>query len=393
MSDVESPRLPGVDDDPIPDGPPARFTRPWEQPLDQAEPNDDEPGDRDTSADDEELDLSISEQIYLSATTAEYRDLAEEVARTSQEEPINRPAVAAAIAGVGSGLVDFEDVTGQKGISEEEVEHVEQAATSDLTMRVITALVLIGLFLGTLILGGWWFTLFVTVVMVVALGEFYSTLRREGYVPLALFGLLGVVGAGLSAQGGRPSAILVSILLAALAVILFMSVVPRRRALDNAALTVLGSAWVALLGFAVIIGRSQSAIALILLVVLVSALFDIGSYFVGRAFGRTRMAPVISPRKTWEGFVGGAIAAAGTAAILATVDFFPIEMGQAMILSLLVVVLAPLGDGAESMIKRSLGVKDMGNALPGHGGMLDRIDSLLFVLPAVYLFFHFAGLL
>jgi phosphatidate cytidylyltransferase len=79
--------------------------------------------------------------------------------------------------------------------------------------------------------------------------------------------------------------------------------------------------------------------------------------------------------------------------VLSTVDFFPVTMVQALILALLVVVLAPLGDGAESMIKRSLGVKDMGNVLPGHGGMLDRVDALLFVLPAAYLFFQASGLL
>ncbi|HUO45369.1 MAG TPA: phosphatidate cytidylyltransferase [Acidimicrobiia bacterium] len=394
MSDVESPRLPGIESDSSADSPPPPFSRPWEQPLDQADEESPESGQESDGSDDEPgEEPAISEQNYLSATTAEYRDLAEEVARSAQSEPVNRPAVAASMAGVGSGLVDFEDVTGLKGVSEEEIEHVEQAATSDLTMRIISAVVLVGLFLGTLVMGGWLFTLFVTLVMVVALGEFYSTLRRDGFVPLALFGLLGVAGAGLFAHGGSPSAIVVSIVLSALAVILFVSVVARRRALDNAAVTVMGAAWVALLAFAVIIGRSESAVSLILLLVLVSAFFDIGSYFVGRAFGRTPLSPVLSPRKTWEGLIGGVVAATGVAAVLSTVDFFAISMGQALVLALLVVTLAPLGDAAESMIKRVLGVKDMGNVLPGHGGMLDRIDSLLFVIPAAYVFFFLSGLL
>lgn len=394
MSDVESPRLPGIESDSSADSPPPPFSRPWEQPLDQADEESPESGQEPDGSDHEpEEEPAISEQNYLSATTAEYRDLAEEVARSAQSEPVNRPAVAASMAGVGSGLVDFEDVTGLKGVSEEEIEHVEQAATSDLTMRIISAVVLVGLFLGTLVMGGWLFTLFVTLVMVVALGEFYSTLRRDGFVPLALFGLLGVAGAGLFAHGGSPSAIVVSIVLSALAVILFVSVVARRRALDNAAVTVMGATWVALLAFAVIIGRSESAVSLILLLVLVSAFFDIGSYFVGRAFGRTPLSPVLSPRKTWEGLIGGVVAATGVAAVLSTVDFFAISMGQALVLALLVVTLAPLGDAAESMIKRVLGVKDMGNVLPGHGGMLDRIDSLLFVIPAAYVFFFLSGLL
>ncbi|HEU4749714.1 MAG TPA: phosphatidate cytidylyltransferase [Acidimicrobiia bacterium] len=399
MPDLGSPRLPGMEPETPTEG--TRFTRPWEQPLDESpeeEESEEEVSEQPTDGVDDLMDYddeasTISEEVYLSATTAEYRDLAEEVARAEYEEPFSRPAVAASIAGVGSGLVDFEDVTGLKGVSEEEIEHVEQAAASDLTLRVISALVLVGLFMATLFLGGWWFTAFIALVMVVALGEFYATLRRHGFVPLAVFGLAGVVGSAIAAHVGGPGPVLVTMVLSAVLVVLFFSVVSRRRPLDNAAVTVLGAVWVAQLSFAVIIGRSEQAASLILLLVLIAALFDIGGYFVGKAFGRQPIAPVLSPRKTWEGFVGGVVAAAGSAAVLSTVDWFPVTTAQALVLSILVVVLAPLGDGAESMIKRSLGVKDMGTVLPGHGGMLDRVDALLFVVPAAYVFFLSANLL
>lgn len=403
MPDLGSPRLPGMEPETPTEG--TRFNRPWEQPLDESpeeeeseESVEEEASEQPTDGVDDLMDYddeasTISEEVYLSATTAEYRDLAEEVARAEYEEPFSRPAVAASIAGVGSGLVDFEDVTGLKGVSEEEIEHVEQAAASDLTLRVISALVLVGLFMATLFLGGWWFTAFIALVMVVALGEFYATLRRHGFVPLAVFGLAGVVGSAIAAHVGGPGPILVTMVLSAVLVVLFFSVVSRRRPLDNAAVTVLGAVWVAQLSFAVIIGRSEQAASLIILLVLIAALFDIGGYFVGKAFGRQPIAPVLSPRKTWEGFVGGVVAAAGAAAVLSTVDWFPVTTAQALVLSILVVVLAPLGDGAESMIKRSLGVKDMGTVLPGHGGMLDRVDALLFVVPAAYVFFLSANLL
>ncbi len=81
------------------------------------------------------------------------------------------------------------------------------------------------------------------------------------------------------------------------------------------------------------------------------------------------------------------------AALLSTVDYFILDLRHALILTAIVVVLAPLGDAAESMIKRSLGVKDMGSVLPGHGGMLDRIDAFLFVVPFAYLYFRTIGLL
>lgn len=394
MPDPESPRLPGMEPETPADG--TRFTRPWEQPLDEAEveaPEQPTEGVDDLMGYEDDDASTISQEVYLSATTAEYRDLAEEVARAEYEEPFSRPAVAASMAGVGSGLVDFEDVTGLKGVSEEDIEHVEQAAASDLTLRVITALVLVGLFMGTLFLGGWWFTAFIALVMTVALGEFYSTLRRHGFVPLAVFGLTGVLGSAIAGHVGGAGPILVTLVLSVVAVVLFFSVVSRRRPLDNAASTVLGAVWVAQLSFAVIIGRSAQGASLIILLVLITALFDIGGYFVGKAFGRQPLAPVLSPKKTWEGFVGGVVAAVGSAAVLSTVDWFPVDTVQALVLAILVVVLAPLGDGAESMIKRSLGVKDMGTVLPGHGGMLDRIDALLFVVPAAYVFFLTAGLL
>jgi phosphatidate cytidylyltransferase len=157
--------------------------------------------------------------------------------------------------------------------------------------------------------------------------------------------------------------------------------------------TIFGAAWVSLLAYAILIGRSPHSVPLVILLVLLVATYDIGSYFLGKTMGRHRMAPVLSPQKTWEGYAGGIILAGAIAAFLSTVDWFPIDLNQALSLAVIVVTLSPIGDSAESLIKRSLGVKDMGSVLPGHGGMLDRIDGLLFVVPAVYLYFRAVGLL
>ena len=85
--------------------------------------------------------------------------------------------------------------------------------------------------------------------------------------------------------------------------------------------------------------------------------------------------------------------ATAAASFMSTVDYFPLSLSQALVLTLLVVVLSPVGDAAESLVKRSLGVKDMGAVMPGHGGLLDRLDGLLFVVPAAYVFFRSAGLI
>ena len=128
---------------------------------------------------------------YITATTQEYRGLADEVSKASETE-WEQQAVAAAVPGVESGLVGFEDVGAAATESEESYEALEQAASSDLTMRIASALVIFGLFAGSLLLGGWWFSGFVILVMIVAVGELYATLRTRKYRPLALFGLVGV---------------------------------------------------------------------------------------------------------------------------------------------------------------------------------------------------------
>jgi CDP-diglyceride synthetase len=334
----------------------------------------------------------FTNEDYQAATTREYQGLAEEIARAAAED-VERQAVSASMPGVGSGLIGFDDVTGVRGPSEEEVELEEQQRASDLTMRVGTAVVLVGIFLGSLLLGRIWFTAFVLAVMILSLGEFYATTRSRGYSPAALFGFLGMFGIAIGTLRSGVIAIGVSLTLVLVVVGLFYAATGRRNPVENAALTVMGAAWVGLLGFAIALVRQAEAAGvdptgLILFVVLVTAVFDAGSYFSGRAFGRRLMAPKVSPKKTWEGFLGGAIAAVLLAAVLSTFrDIFSISFIQSLMMTGMIVVLAPLGDAAESVVKRSLDVKDMGSLLPGHGGMLDRIDALLFVVPGAYIMF------
>lgn len=364
-----------------------RFVRPWEDDTSGSsggvEPEDALFG--------EDAEDPFDHIDYFSATTSEYRRLAEEVSRTSREET-RRQAVAAAIPGVNTGLVGFEDVTGEKGISEEEVELEEQRRASDLTLRIGTAVVLIGLFLASLALNGAWFTGFVTLVMLISLGEFYATLRSAGWAPVALFGLIGVVAMGVAVHRSGLGSVPGWLAAVAVAVALFYSVVRRRRPLENASLTVFGLAWISLLAPAIALGRSERAIGLVLLLVAVTAGFDVGAYFVGRGFGRRPLAPQISPKKTIEGLIGGVVSAVLVAAVLSTFPLFdPLDLTRALGFAALVSVAAPLGDAAESVVKRALGVKDMGSILPGHGGMLDRIDAFLFVVPSAYLFFSLVG--
>ena len=330
---------------------------------------------------------------YTGSTTHEYQGLAEEVSRAAETE-WEQQAVAATVPGVGSGLVGFEDVTGARVDTEESHEATEQAATSDLAMRVASSLVVFGMFLGSLLLGGWWFTAFVILVMVVAVGEFYATVRTDDSRPLALFGLLGVVFMGVGAHTSGPVAMAGWAAGFAVATVLFLALSPRRQPLEDAAVTIGGMVWVGMLSFAILVAFGAQPVAYILFVVLLVAANDIGAYFVGRSFGRRKLSPLISPSKTVEGLVGGLIAGLVVASILATFPAWEaIGIAKALVAGAVVGVVAPIGDAVESMVKRSLGVKDMGSVLPGHGGMLDRIDGFLFAAPVIYYLFRGFGLL
>jgi len=117
--------------------------------------------------------------------------------------------------------------------------------------------------------------------------------------------------------------------------------------------------------------------------IVAGVLNDVGALIAGRWFGRHLLAPEVSPKKTWEGLVGGTILTiAGSVLIVGHIH--PWTLPKAALLGVVVSVVAPVGDLCESLVKRDLSLKDMGSLLPGHGGMLDRFDALLFVLPATY---------
>ncbi len=127
----------------------------------------------------------------------------------------------------------------------------------------------------------------------------------------------------------------------------------------------------------------RHGIAFVLAAVIVTVADEVASLLVGSAMGRHPLAPSISPNKSWEGVIGGALAAILVSVVV--VHFIhPWTVSKALIYGIVVAVVAPLGDLSQSMIKRNLGIKDMGHLLPGHGGVFDRVDGLLFVMPATY---------
>ncbi len=304
----------------------------------------------------------FTREDYIKATTQEYRGLAEAIEEASREK-LELQAVAASMPGLDSGVVGFEDVTGEQPPAE------EPRQPSDLSMRVVSGVVLVSVLVVAVVLGGFWLWLFIASIVLVALGEFYATVRRNGFAPVAVFGLLGGLGlfvAAYVAEASAPLAIAGALGLTGVAVTFWYAVVPRRNPLANATLTIFGVGWVAgLMGFAVPIVLAPSYRQLIVALVGATALLDAASYFAGRSFGRTKLAPSLSPGKTVEGLVGGIVAAFGFGAVISLIDWFGFDLKTGLLLAGVVSVSAPLGDLAESMLKRALNTKDMGAIGPG----------------------------
>jgi CDP-diglyceride synthetase len=172
----------------------------------------------------------------------------------------------------------------------------------------------------------------------------------------------------------------------------FGMVAERRNPMMSTGLTVLGTVWIGGMGaFLFEMVKADDYGWLIVATIVTVALMDVASFFFGRRVGRHRLALQVSPRKTVEGLIGGMFVA-----ILVGVAFGlrePFDLGSGLALGAVVAVAAPFGDLAVSAMKRSIGVKDMGTLLPGHGGLLDRIDAMLFVIPLAWIVFQWTGLL
>jgi phosphatidate cytidylyltransferase len=256
---------------------------------------------------------------------------------------------------------------------------------SPLLSRVAVIVAGLPLVLFAAYYGGWALLALAAPGALLALLELYRMARTLR--PLVLAGYGGALAAVLGASLGGPEWMLGGFMLTLLLAFLFAAVSETRQSTTVAVgATVLGAAWVGLgLGFLILLRDLEPDGRLLLITLLVTVFAaDTFAYLGGRLAGRHRMAPAISPGKTWEGFVAGVVAGV-LATWLALNDAFTAIVGwEAFLLGGIIVLAAVAGDLFESMVKRDLGVKDSGRALMGHGGVLDRIDSIVFAAPAAY---------
>lgn len=265
-------------------------------------------------------------------------------------------------------------------------------------LRVLTALVGMPIVLAVVWLGGWWAFATAALLALLAIYELHRMMLHEGYHPVILvsfaLALLFLVAAMFPQQRLPLLEIGISVALLISFVVLFF-----RKKLDGAMID-----WSLTMAIAVYLGWPMALLLMLRgyqtgvstglwwLLTLFGGVwgFDTGAFFAGHAFGRHKLAPRISPGKTWEGVFGGLIFSIAAALLFTTLPL-GVPWFLAVLLGLLVGVAAVLGDLAESLIKRQTHVKDSGQFFPGHGGVLDRIDSLLFAVLVIFVFAQLLG--
>jgi phosphatidate cytidylyltransferase len=274
--------------------------------------------------------------------------------------------------------------------------------TALLALPVLILSIVLPYFLPQLPQADWLFIIIAAFALVAGLFEFFSLTKKLELKADASIAYLGAaaffVAFLFDAPTKAPDLLLLTVvlfLIAVLATQTFRFQKDFSKMLTGAGVTVLGVFYVVFLGGFIVSTRvgfenyhllSTKLLGYFFLVAMGS---DVGAYFIGKKFGKRKLVPVISPNKTWEGLIGGILLAIGFAA-LSTVWFFPELPFQVSIpLAIVMAVVGTAGDLVESAIKRGAGAKDAASILPGHGGLLDRLDSLLFNAPVLYYFARF----
>ncbi len=254
-----------------------------------------------------------------------------------------------------------------------------------MAARLLSAAVGIPILTGAVWLGGAWLAALVAVAAATAYVELHRLLAAKDTSPSLVLGLLFTLALALNGQfeGRYALAVLAVGLLSSLAWQAACGV--RTGGVTAWAASMAGPLYIGVpLGFALLLRAQDGGRDWLLLVLLVTFAADTAAYLVGRPLGKHRMAPTISPKKTWEGAAGGLVGAVGVSVLASAVLATSLAWWQALALGLVLGIVAQAGDLAESALKRALNAGDASRLIPGHGGVLDRLDSIVFTLVVMY---------
>jgi phosphatidate cytidylyltransferase len=264
-----------------------------------------------------------------------------------------------------------------------------------LKHRIITTAVGVPVIILAIWFGDPWFSLFIAAAALAGTYEFYRMAGFDRREPLLFLGLLWSLALVLSPHYRNPEFLPMVVTFILLISLICLLVRPsREKAFRDWAWTIVGALYAGwMLSYWLNLRGLEDGRNWVYLAMLTTFASDTGAYFVGRSKGKRKLVPTISPAKTWEGAIGGLVSAVLASVVIATTlklispvlgDPFAFEYWQIILLGFLVSLFAQLGDLVESLLKRNIGVKESGDLLPGHGGVLDRFDSLIFVGAVVY---------
>jgi phosphatidate cytidylyltransferase len=263
-----------------------------------------------------------------------------------------------------------------------------------LNQRVSSALIAIPLALLVVILGRAYLAATLLVFGIMAVREFYDLAQFSGYGPLEQVGILGVIAfVAFGYLGMQQTVGIVVTCIVILSLTWQTLAFGGQNSIANSAITLLGSVYVGLpMAGALMLrytGGEQAGFGYLLMAILTVWATDTGAYYGGKALGKRRLAPRVSPNKTCEGAIIGLACGVATGVVVrwlgAALMWWPhLGLGHSLVLAVITSLSGQMGDLAESAFKRSAEVKDSGVFMPGHGGVLDRLDSLLLAIPLVY---------
>lgn len=269
---------------------------------------------------------------------------------------------------------------------------------ANLITRSLTGIIFVVVILGSVIAGTWVFAILFLFISILAQLEFYHLLNNGSYKPQTYFGLgagiflYGTIAAGALGIGGITGINIIMLNFIPLVMVFVLALYSKSAdPFSDIGLTLTGILYIALpLGllnyfYLPSLLPNGDSYGVLLGFFLILWLNDTAAYLIGSALGKHRLFERISPKKSWEGSIGGALFAIFTAWPLSNY-FTDILLWQWLVIAIIIVVFGTLGDLVESMLKRSLGIKDSGNILPGHGGILDRFDAVLLSAPVVFVF-------
>jgi len=263
------------------------------------------------------------------------------------------------------------------------------------TGRSVSTATLTGIAMGVVVLvlfelGTWPVAILIMGILGLAAAEAYAVYRSVGAHPATILGIVGTVTVALAVFEKGPAAIgAVTFLMLSLGFVWYMNAERRIDVMDGLGATLFVYAWIGIVGsygLAIVSPRTfphHNGLTIMLGVIMLTAANDSGALFIGRAVGKRPLSPALSPNKTLEGALGGMLVTVIVSLVILPL-MAPWGFANAFIFALVLSCVVPIGDLFESMVKRTLGVKDIGRILPGHGGILDRVDGLLFALPTAY---------